>query len=597
MTIRNTTILIFVLASLILNVQTSDASWLIDPEKFHTSVHGQASCQDCHENITEQDLHPNPANVNKNLQDFFSVDSCLSCHDNVMDDLNENVYGTTRDIEDPQKYENCLKCHDPHYQLGLGEDQGRFDPAKPRREQCGACHETRTSLPPPSDEDRACLACHRAIDPKDSQMKDQISRLCFHCHSLGGTQAQEMTGKRVSLINSSEYRSVPHAGLACTACHLDADQFKHTNQKRKDCRQCHLHHDEKVAHDSHMGVACEACHLAGVKAARDPESKRVFWDRKRKPGEPSSIHEMIIEDDETSCQRCHFKGNQVGAASMILPAKSIMCMPCHTATFSVDDTTTILALIVFLVGIVMIFSYWLSGATPGERYSSPVGRLFNLLWNGIKTVFSRKIFLIIKAMILDVLLQRRLFRQSGVRWLIHSLIFLPFVFRFFWGLIALITSLWAPECTVTWPMLDKNHPVTAFLFDMTGIMVILGAALAFIRGLLKRSHKPPGLPGQDRLALSLIGGIVAIGFILEGMRIAMTGSPAGACYAFIGCAVSTLFSDSTGLTQSYGYIWYIHAILTGIFVAYLPFSRMFHIIMGPIVLAMNAISEHETGRR
>ena len=595
MTIRNTTILIFVLASLILNVHTSDASWLIDPEKFHTSVHGQISCQDCHENIAGQDVHPNPANVNKNLKDFFSVDSCLSCHDNVMDDLNENVHGT-RNIEDPEKYENCLKCHNPHYQLGLGENQGRFDPSKPRREQCGACHETRTSLPPPSDEDSACLACHRAIDSQDPQTKDQISRLCFHCHSLGETQAQKMTGKRVSLINSSEYRSVPHAGIACTICHLDADQFKHANQKRKDCRRCHLPHDEKVAHDSHMGVACEACHLAGVKAVRDPESKLVLWDREHKPGKPSSIHEMILDNDETSCQRCHFKGNKVGAASMILPAKSIMCMPCHTATFSVGDTTTILALIVFLVGIVMIFSYWLSGAIPGKRYSGPIGKLFNLLWNGIRTLFSRKIFLIIKAMILDVLLQRRLFRQSGVRWLIHSLIFLPFVFRFFWGLIALITSLWAPECPVTLPMLDKNYPVTAFLFDVTGAMVLLGAVLAFIRGFLKRSYKPPGLPGQDRLALSLIGGIVVIGFIVEGMRIAMTGRPAGACYAFIGCAVSTLFSDSTGLTQSYGYIWYIHAILTGMFVAYLPFSRMFHIIMGPIVLAMNAISEHETGR-
>jgi nitrate reductase gamma subunit len=142
-------------------------------------------------------------------------------------------------------------------------------------------------------------------------------------------------------------------------------------------------------------------------------------------------------------------------------------------------------------------------------------------------------------------------------------------------------------------MLDKNHPATAFLFDVTGIMIILGAVLAFIRGLLREPEKLPGLPGQDRLALGLIGGIVVIGFVLEGMRIAMTGSPAGSCYAFIGCALSALFSDSTGLTQYYGYIWYIHAVLTGIFVAYLPFSRMFHIIMGPIVLAMNAVSEHE----
>jgi nitrate reductase gamma subunit len=593
MTIRNTTILFVVLASLVFGFQTSDASWLIDPEKFHVSAHGQTSCQDCHEKIKEQDFHPNPANVNKSLQDFFGVDRCLSCHDNVMDDLDENIHGAIK-VEEPRKYENCLKCHNPHYQLSLGVERDQFDPAKPAHEQCGTCHETRTSLPPPSDEDMACLACHRAIDIRNPQRKDKIFRLCFHCHSFGETTAQEMTGKRVSLIDSAEYRSVPHAGIACTDCHLEADRFNHVNQRTKNCRHCHLPHDEKVAHDAHMSVACEACHLTGVKVFRDPESRLVLWERQRpKTGEPSRIHEMLPADDETACRTCHVKGNQVGAASMILPAKSILCMPCHTATFSVGDTTTILALIVFFTGIVMLFSYWLSGTNSGEMHDGPIGSLFRLLWNGIRNLFSRKIFLIVKALFLDVLLQRRLFRQSGARWLIHSLIFFPFVFRFFWGLIALITSLWVPECPVTWSMLDKNHPVTAFLFDVTGIMVILGAVLAFIRGFLKKSDKLPGLPGQDRLALSLIGGIVVIGFILEGMRIAMTGSLPGACYAFIGCSVSALFSDSTGLTQTYGYIWYIHAVLTGIFVAYLPFSRMFHIIMGPLVLAMNAVSEHE----
>ena len=66
------------------------------------SVHGQTSCQECHERITEQEIHPNPENVNKGIQDFFSVDSCLSCHDNVMDDLNEDVHGTIK-VEEPQE--------------------------------------------------------------------------------------------------------------------------------------------------------------------------------------------------------------------------------------------------------------------------------------------------------------------------------------------------------------------------------------------------------------------------------------------------------------------------------------------------------------
>ena len=44
-------------------------------------------------------------------------------------------------------------------------------------------------------------------------------------------------------------------------------------------------------------------------------------------------------------------------------------------------------------------------------------------------------------------------------------------------------------------------------------------------------------------------------------------------------------------TGIYGYVWYVHAILTGAFVAYLPFSRMLHMIMAPISLAMNAAAQ------
>lgn len=138
-------------------------------------------------------------------------------------------------------------------------------------------------------------------------------------------------------------------------------------------------------------------------------------------------------------------------------------------------------------------------------------------------------------------------------------------------------------------MLDKNNPARAFLFDMSGAMVLSGAALALLRTAITRSQQIPGLPKQDWLPVSLLGGIISVGFLLEGMRIAMTGSPAGAEYAFIGNAISLLFETASGVTDTYGYVWYVHAILTGAFVAYLPFSRMSHIFMAPVVLAMNAV--------
>jgi len=584
---KSITTVVLVLASITLSGIEAKASWLVDARRFHISAHGQTSCQDCHEDIAEQGLHPDPADVNKELADFFDMGECLSCHDDIMDELDQGLHGNKR-VKDPKRYVHCLRCHNPHYQPRLG---------KGGVEQCGACHEHRLTLPALCPEDEVCMKCHRSVDEEDPRGRERIAWFCFHCHGQTGTKAQQMTGKVVPLIDQRQYQSAPHTGIACTACHPQSAQFNHGGQGMGDCHQCHLPHDEKVTHDAHAGVACEACHLKGIEPIRDPESKLVLWKSGRKVGETSMIHQMLRVDGETLCQRCHFKGNQVGAVSMILPAKSILCMPCHAATFSVGDTTTILALIVFLAGLIMTASVWLSGSLSGERDLGPFDKVFKLLWNGVKCLFSRRIFLIIKAMILDVVFQRRLYRQSGTRWFIHSLIFFPFVFRFFWGLAALTSSIWKPEWSWVWAMLEKNHATTAFLFDVTGIMVILGVVLAFIRGGLRRPSQLPGLPRQDRVALSLIAGIIVVGFILEGMRISMTGNPGGAEYSFLGYGLSMLFSDPKGLTGVYGYLWYIHAILTGAFFAYLPFSRLLHIILAPVILAMNAVYEHEHGRK
>jgi nitrate reductase gamma subunit len=63
--------------------------------------------------------------------------------------------------------------------------------------------------------------------------------------------------------------------------------------------------------------------------------------------------------------------------------------------------------------------------------------------------------------------------------------------------------------------------------------------------------------------------------------------------AFFGSILSGLFSGMIGLPEVYGYMWYLHAILTGVFIAYLPFSKLAHMIIAPIVLAMNALAEDE----
>jgi nitrate reductase gamma subunit len=93
------------------------------------------------------------------------------------------------------------------------------------------------------------------------------------------------------------------------------------------------------------------------------------------------------------------------------------------------------------------------------------------------------------------------------------------------------------------------------------------------------------------LALGLMAGIVVVGFILEAARIAMTGAPARAGWAFVGYGLSHLFSQA-GAQAAYAWLWYVHAVFTGAFLAYLPFSRMFHILIAPVVLMINAAKGH-----
>jgi nitrate reductase gamma subunit len=262
-------------------------------------------------------------------------------------------------------------------------------------------------------------------------------------------------------------------------------------------------------------------------------------------------------------------------------------MPCHAATLSLGDTTTILTVVLFLAGMVMTVSLIFSGAGGKSKGVEDSGQDFKRADRPGRFVFR------IQTILWDVFFQRRLFRQSRIRWLIHGLIFFPLVIRFIWGLVALSASLTIPEGSWVWDMLDKNNALTGFVFDLTGLMIFSGVILALIRGRIQRAGQISGLPKQDRTALVLIGSIVLLGFLLEGMRIAMTGPPDSAAYAFVGFSISRLFSGVTVLSNLYGYGWYLHAILTGIFIVYLPFSRLLHMILSPLVLAWNAVAEHK----
>ncbi|MCB2192666.1 MAG: hypothetical protein KQI62_13935 [Deltaproteobacteria bacterium] len=193
----------------------------------------------------------------------------------------------------------------------------------------------------------------------------------------------------------------------------------------------YIPHDATPSGDPHFGVAC---HFA---AAKRPKPEPVKGDSVMVPalaGGVRPVHKLIDAGDPALCLRCHHSGNHVGASAMVLPGKSVLCLPCHDAGLSVfNDEYTAIALAIFFVGILTALGFWLGGTKGGGLSTGlPMGH------HGVKT--SCRWGTALKALLLDGLLERRLWRVSPGRWLIHFLIFAPFVLRFAWALAVLILS-------------------------------------------------------------------------------------------------------------------------------------------------------------
>ena len=123
-------------------------------------------------------------------------------------------------------------------------------------------------------------------------------------------------------------------------------------------------------------------------------------------------------------------------------------------------------------------------------------------------------------------------------------------------------------------------------------------ALALLVGLVwaalfwrKEKKAAANAPRHDWPALWLLLAITVTGFVLEGMRIALTGMPDGSEWAFAGHALASLFNlmTSAELARVYGWGWYAHAIVTAATVAYMPFSQLRHIVATPVFLLVQTL--------
>ena len=304
------------------------------------------------------------------------------------------------------------------------------------------------------------------------------------------------------------------------------------------------------------------------------------------------------------------------------------------------------SLAVFLIGLIYKISTWFTRKIGilGTDITT-VQRIQSAAQGFIHTIFSAKILGLFKALMLDVLLQSRTFRESFSRWLAHMLIFYGFM---------LLLLMHALEGVVSEAIFSGYYSTINpffFLRDFFAAMVLAGVILAAIRRYLAKPQRLRSA-GMDHYAIMIVAAIMLSGIFLEGLKIASysefewmvedyarlededeiraletvwvkdygTVSPnveapfdeelvelgrelhenscldchASAKWAFNGFATAKLIKPAAlWLDQKDGVtvMWYVHIIACFIGLAYLPFSKMFHLIATPFSLMANRVMD------
>jgi heterodisulfide reductase subunit C/nitrate reductase gamma subunit len=307
---------------------------------------------------------------------------------------------------------------------------------------------------------------------------------------------------------------------------------------------------------------------------------------------------------------------------------------------------------IFVLGLIYKAYTWFSRKIGVSARDFTTSQRFSAAVKGTAgVVFSSKIFPLIQAFILDVLLQRRTLKEDFLRWAMHMLIY--------WGFMLLLL-MHALDPIITKKLFSNYHSTVnpyMFLRDLFGFMVLVGIVIAiFRRFIVKVPRLKTG--GMDVYAILIVAVIIFSGIILEGVKITsdtsfqnMVSDYAGLnqddnageiaalesywvqnfalvsphvkapfdedvleqgkednesycaeCHsspewAFTGYAAAkaiTPFALALDNAGAANILWYIHFLACFIGLAYLPFSKMFHIISTPVSLLANAVMEKET---
>lgn len=444
-----------------------------------------------------------------------------------------------------------------------------------------------------------CFTCHRQPNLTGTEGARTSIALCLDCHADPAVDEWTTAARTPLHMDSARYRETLHGGIACVACHKDVARNPHKGQVMA-CDECHaaiLAHVNMGA--PHRSTDCAACHLETLPVRQDDQTGRVTLAATNNDGMPvdRTSHEIITE---AACDKCHVAGNGVGAPSVRLPARSVLCMPCHDASPNVSvalldatpvqtDYGSLLGLLIFSVGMAFNVSLYLRGEIPGHPGLMAMEKLNYLAADLGRLVFSRRIFRFLGGIVADGIFLRRSLRESVARWVMHTLLYWPFLVRLGLGVLTWLGQALWPSAAWTQTLSDKNAPGVALTYDVTALLILVGVVFALVRRFVQRDRRLLTF-GQDKMAIFLLGALFLVGPITEGVRLLSANVPQDiAVYSFLGYTVAAMLRPlNLAWTSVYPVFWYIHAWLAVAFVAYLPFSKFVHILVSPVIVSLDA---------
>jgi nitrate reductase gamma subunit len=288
----------------------------------------------------------------------------------------------------------------------------------------------------------------------------------------------------------------------------------------------------------------------------------------------------------------------------------------------------------FGLELVFVFSVWLKATVPGLPADAPRWRkLGAVLISTLRLILSRRIWILLKALVVDGMVHRRLYRTNLRRWAVHISVFGSWLAL---GVISTITGVvveilpllgMSPEAVASLPLIGHMFHAdvwwVALINELLGLVVMGGMILVIYRRYFQKDPQLRTFPA-DNVVIGLLTLIAFSGFPAETFRLLADYTTAAGVFApdlamlspekfpevlhgvwgpqwgfagYLSAVVLGLLKLGPGVWEVlHNIFFWLHFVIVTALLYYLPFSRFFHVIMSPVIVAYNTMRDQEASR-